>query len=945
MTFDRLERVSEVLEAALGVRPAEREAYLDEACAGDAALRHEVESLLAAHEAAGTRFLERPPASGRPEHDAGPPQPMQPGRLVGPYRIVDEIGRGGMGEVFRAVRADGQYEKRVALKIVRAGYGTSALLERFRQERQILASLDHPGIARLLDGGTTTEGVPYLVMELVDGMPIDRFCEARGLDIPGRLRLVLSVCDAVQYAHQRLVVHRDLKPDNILVTAEGAPKLLDFGIARLLDATGQADVTLLRPFTPAYASPEQIRGDPVTTATDVYSLGVVLYHLLTGRGPYRADARTPVALAAAITNEEPERPSLTAEDARAFGARTLRGDLDAIVLKALRKEPEQRYASVERLAEDIRRHLAGLPVLARKGSWRYLTGKAVRRHRVAASAAALVLLTLVGGIVVTTREARIAEANRRRAETRFNDVRALANSLIFEVHDSIQNLPGATRARQLILQRSLHYLDSLASEAGDDAGLQRELATAYGRIASLQGDPQDPNLGDTAGARASLEKLLALREGLARSRQATHADQVALAVAYLDYGDFLSGSADNVASAFGYCQKAVAILEREAAERPGDNEVGVESTRAYTALGEYQVGEGVQGTVGSTSEGVAALQKALALAEGVLQRSPDSLKLRSQEAVIDAVLGDAMLKLGDRPRALDYYRSSLDTMRTLDPRAENVRIQSNMSVVTAKIGDAFQIDGKFEDAIRSYTEARTLAARLVALDPHNEVLQRQLLAASDELGSALVESGRVDEGLTYIRESLAAAEAEPAQSSLVQMMQGVIHESLAEALERQGHAGAAAEEYRISKARLGAVLAGGATDARTRVYVANASQRLAAALISLGRLDEAEHEYEEALAALEPLSRDHPDDQEILYSLAEAYTGQGNVSAARAARLPMRDARVGQWREAADRFRQSLDIWSRIPNPAHVSTSGLNVTVPSEVSKRLALATAEGGRA
>ncbi len=309
MIPERWQQVREILDQAIGLDAAQRPSYLEAACAGDTDLRREVESLLLSHERAGSVFLKNPAADLKSALGSDSHKSSRVGRRIGVYQIVEQIGHGGMGEVYRATRADGQYDKQVAIKLVRVGLDTPALLERFRNERQILASLDHPNIARLYDGGTTQDGVPYLVMELIEGTPIDQYCEEHALDIPARLDLFSHVCAAVQYAHQRLVIHRDIKPGNILVTAEGVPKLLDFGIAKMLDSPAGSETTLLRPMTPEYASPEQVRGEPITTATDVYSLGIVLYRLLTGRSPYAESTRTPLELARAICEVEPLRPS------------------------------------------------------------------------------------------------------------------------------------------------------------------------------------------------------------------------------------------------------------------------------------------------------------------------------------------------------------------------------------------------------------------------------------------------------------------------------------------------------------------------------------------------------------------------------------------------------------------------------------------------------------
>ncbi len=307
MNQERWKQVREVLDKAINVSPAELPAFLDRACPEDPELRAEVESLLQSHLEAGTGFLEGAPI----DLNAHPTPESKPrvGRRVGVYQILEQIGEGGMGEVYRAIRADGQYDKEVAIKFVRAGLDSTSVVERFRHERQVLASLDHPNIARLFDGGTTEDGIPYLVMELIEGTPIDEYCDANQLSVTERLRLFLQVCSAIQYAHQRLVIHRDIKPGNILVTKDGVPKLLDFGIAKILDPAATSKATLINPMTPEYASPEQVRGETITTATDVYSLGVVLYQLLTGRSPYPRDTRAPHEFARAICEHEPERPS------------------------------------------------------------------------------------------------------------------------------------------------------------------------------------------------------------------------------------------------------------------------------------------------------------------------------------------------------------------------------------------------------------------------------------------------------------------------------------------------------------------------------------------------------------------------------------------------------------------------------------------------------------
>jgi eukaryotic-like serine/threonine-protein kinase len=505
MSTERWQQLEDLFHAALDRAPADREAFVVGACGGDAGLRQEVERLLHADEQA-SRFVAQAAADVQRVAATVPAD----GRQIGAYRIVRELGRGGMGTVYLGERADAQFQMRVAIKVIKRGMDTDAVLQRFRHERQILAGLEHSNIARLLDGGTTGEGVPYFVMEYVDGQPIDEYCRAHRLPIGERLELFRQVCAAVAYAHQNLVVHRDIKPTNILVTSERVPKLLDFGIAKLLAADG-GDITVATEFgrhamTPQYASPEQLRGERVTTVSDVYALGVLLYELLTGSRPYEVTHKSPDDIPQIVADTEVVKPSAMAARRDDHGtSRRLRGDLDTIVITAMRKDPAERYASVALFAEDVGRHIEGLPVVARGDSWTYRTGRFVRRRKLGVAAAAAIVITLIGGVIATSWQARVATAERARAERRFNDVRKLANSVLFDYHDAIEELPGATPVRERLVTDALTYLDSLAAEASGDPALQRELAAAYDRVGSILGKPYAPNLGNGKGALESYQ--------------------------------------------------------------------------------------------------------------------------------------------------------------------------------------------------------------------------------------------------------------------------------------------------------------------------------------------------------------------------------------------------------------------------------------------------------
>ncbi|MEM7356684.1 MAG: serine/threonine-protein kinase, partial [Acidobacteriota bacterium] len=441
MTPERWQRLKEIFSQAAALPPEGREAFLAQSCGDDSAMRHEVESMLESDRETATldddnpivRFLGHTLPSG----------PFQE-RRFGSYRAVGEIGRGGMAVVYAAVRDDDQYHQQVAIKLIKRGMDTDAIIARFRQERQILAHLVHPNIARLLDGGLTEDGLPYLVMEHIEGLPIHLYCERNQLTTAERLQLFRTVCAAVHFAHQKLVVHRDLKPSNILVADDGEPKLLDFGIAKLLAPDSAisalaATVEGRAPMTPEYASPEQVRGEPTSTSSDTYALGVLLYQLLTGQRPYRLERLSPQEMERAICEQEPDKPStaIIRESTEVSPASTgsgskilspsrtgssaklrreLAGDLDNIVMMALQKLPERRYSSVDQLSEDIRRHLEGLPVLARQDTFAYRAGKFIRRHRWGVIAASLIFASLVAGIAATTWQARQASRQRTTAE-------------------------------------------------------------------------------------------------------------------------------------------------------------------------------------------------------------------------------------------------------------------------------------------------------------------------------------------------------------------------------------------------------------------------------------------------------------------------------------------------------------------------------------------------
>ena len=805
MTPDRWRAVDAAFDAALGLDPAARAAFLGDTFAGDPALVAEVEALLGAHEGAGA-FLESPPqlaaflaessafahpASGDGAADEGTPaeddaaDPLL-GRRVGPYRLAGVLGRGGMGAVYLAERADGAFRQRVALKLVRDGLASPDALRRFRQERSVLARLDHAGIARLVDGGVTDGGLPFLAMEVVAGEPLTRYAERHALGVDARLGLFLQVCEAVAYAHRHLVVHRDLKPSNILVADDerAAPhvKLLDFGIAKLLDdpdADGP-DVgdlhtrTGAQMMTPAYAAPEQIAGGAVTTATDVYALGVLLYELLTGRRPAPAratpDETGPARPSAAVltrpsaaTRFGPARPASAPPAAGTLPPpagtdalrlrRRLAGDLDTICLKALQAAPERRYPSADALAGDVRRHLAGLPVHARPDTAGYRLRSFVRRHRVGVAAFALVCASVVGGAGVALYQARVATTARVRAET---EVLKASTAVSF-----LESLfaQGEGRLEDRTARSLLDQGERRAAELRDDPD-------AHARVLGLLG-----GIYRTTGDFGPAERLL--RAALAVRERALSPGDLLLADARFDLG-YLLDEADRLAEAdslyrlaldarrarldaadgpvvFGTFSRAHALLRRgRTAEAEGLFRASLEGAERMTEPEERDSHtsnalQGVAATLarrGEFAEAEALAARALALM--LARYGPD-----------DAASGAAWLHYGRRlrdaghlARADTALRRGQATFERLFPAGHPWRAGADF-----ERGVSLRRLGRAADA-RPYLERALSAERALGRGP-------RVAAALGELGGLLADAGRPADAEPLLREALALRERYP----------------------------------------------------------------------------------------------------------------------------------------------------------------------------------------
>lgn len=675
------------------------------------------------------------------------------GKQIGHYKIMHEIGRGGMGVVYEAARHD--FNQKVALKVIKRGMDTDFILRHFQNERQILASLSHPNIARLLDGGTTDDGLPYFVMEFIDGEPLLKFCDANLYSVEERLKLFREICSAVSYAHQNLIVHKDLKPSNILITQDGTPKLLDFGIAKIINSESEgltaASGDFVRLFTPEYASPEQIRGERITTSSDVYSLGVILYELLSGHNPFRRKNQTSHEWLQIICETLPERPS-DAVTARHGDAETqedrqkerrrerettpkseirnpklLRGDLDNIILKALQKDPTRRYLSVQELSEDIQRNLVGLPVTAQADSFSYRASKFVKRHRVGVFAGLLVFLSLVAGISATVWEAYRANQERAKAEKRFNDVRKLANSVVFEYHDGIAKLAGSTAIRKKMVKDALEYLDNLSAESGNDTELKRELAKAYVKVGDVQGNPYFSNLGNIDGAVESYQKASAIRKELFQANPADAELKNDLADSYNTLGDIYWAKGNNEESLADY-QKAQKIYEELAAADSQNQHYQAGIAYCLNGIGH------VQTQLSDYKNAQNAYEKALKIRQNILATDPNNVENRESVSGTYLKLGDSDMDNEDTQNALTNFEKGYDILTELsktDPN--NERILRKLALADGRLARVYTQLKQDENAVEFDNKALEREKKLAEIDPNDTQIQTQVATTYQNL--------------------------------------------------------------------------------------------------------------------------------------------------------------------------------------------------------------------
>jgi len=901
MTPERWQRIRTLFDSAIEAEPTQRESWLREHCPEDEDLRREVLRLLASDEKANGSLANQV-AQGVVEFFAAEETPAT--RMAGPYRLLRELGRGGMGAVYLGERADGQYEGEVAVKLLRPGMDTEFFLARFKRERQALARLQHPNIARLIDSGTSDDGLPYIVMERVEGVAINDYVRNQRLSTEQILRLFLGVCRAVSHAHQRLIVHRDLKPRNILVEPNGTPRLLDFGICKLLeDLPGAETSTSAELMTPAYASPEQVRGETITVASDIYALGAVLYELLTGRPPHQIEKPTPQNIYRAVCEDEVRVPSGIAE----AGLSRWQSDLDTILLKALQKDPRRRYESVEQFAEDIRRVLENEPVLARPDTMTYRAGKFVRRHTAAVAVTLGIVLALSVGLVAYARQARLARQQAAEA-------RSLANAMMFSIHDQIRNLPGSLAARESLVRTGLQYLDQLAVSVSNDASLRNDLASAYLRMGEIQGSALESNRGDTEGSLASFRKGLAVLEPEGKDRGA---DLVRMEILRRIA---LGIETRNSAAALEDIERSIQIGASLRARYPDDETVSKQVARAYGSAGlVFRRTQNTRRVIESSRAQREVLAK-------ILERHPEDRDARGEAANALTNLGTAQASVGQLREAKKSFEQTIADWETLSREApHDVAFRRNLMLSYSHLGDvlgnpafpnlkdtkgaqqafvkmvetAEQLHRASPDSQRAAVDLGMALARLTSLpgssdldqcdrsiklleaalarDPRNATIGANAAAQHERAGDLLAEKGDTVAAKTQYTAALKLLQPNPPQLQSIRTVISV-HRKLAEQAARRGESSTALQLARK------AVEAGESAATRAKAPViklnrAKAYEAMSSVLSLLGQPEEAERWAQNAGKAYRELAGEDPASAPIAFEMERFLKSRPRVPA------------------------------------------------------------------
>ena len=701
--------VEELFHRVCEMSPIQQQEFLNKLKKNKPAVAKEVKSMLESHLTAGS-FLEESILDERF---------ISKSERIGPWKILDEIGKGGMSTVYLAQRDDGTFDREVAVKFLHGMMPGGEMYRRMLAEQKILARLQHKNIAQLYDAGITDNGRPYFILEFIDGTSLMEWCNKRKLDFDERLTIFEQVCEAVQFAHQRLIVHRDLKPGNILIDQEGTVKLLDFGIAKILESDAEEESPITRTglflMTPEYASPEQVKNSAITTATDVYQLGLLLCELLTGSLPYDIDGQKPLEAGAVIIGKEPTKPSTLVKTAQAEPQirdyspkklkKRIKGDIDNIVLKALRKEPERRYDSASQMLEDIRRYRKNLPVSARPEDSLYRSKKFIQRNRTIVASAATILVVLIASLIYSQNQARTAERERENAQQGFEIIQELSGTLIFDIYDNISELPGSTPSREIIVEKALVYLDQLAANTTPDENLHLYLAEAYRKIGDVQGNPTNANLG--------------------LHKEALQSYQTAL--------NYLTPIVENNLENLN-AQESLAMLHGRISD--------------------------VYRTLGNLSESREQMIQSLERYDDLRNQAPDNPHIVRSFALANIKMGDLMgnpnfTSLEMPVRALDYYAEGEEILKPLYESNPDDGFNTRLlGLVYERFGDIYSYQGSFDEAADYFEDSMELRKKLAEMDPSNNEALRDEAVAYEKLADVHQQNGNLNEALTNYSKSM-----------------------------------------------------------------------------------------------------------------------------------------------------------------------------------------------
>lgn len=743
--MNRWNEIKTVLDAALKKSPQQRDEFIKTICGADTDLQSQVESYLK-YDSVEEDFLE--------ENIFLSIEPNQEkhtnfiGKRIGKYKIACELGAGGMGVVFLAERDDGDFEQTVAVKLLGKGLFSKAIRERFFQERKILAALRHKNIAALIDGGTTAEGIPFLIMEYIEGKPLTEYVKTNNLSLSERLQIFYKICDAVSFAHRNLIVHRDLKPANILIKKNGEPKLLDFGIAKLLsDEKTDLTNTRHRVFTPEYASPEQINGETVTTASDIYELGIILYELLTGLKPFEENySKNPTGIWNFPSRENPPRPSYIVNnksaDKNSINSKILKGDLDTIILKALKFNPEDRYASVEKFAEDLQRYEKGLPVSARPETIFYRTGKFVSRNALSIGVLALNLLIIFVGSFIIFRQTVLARQSESRAAERLANLRNITNSLLFELNDEIGQSP--TKARFNLAEKSSKYLDDLAEKSNGDSSVWFDLAVAYLKLGDLQGRPYQPNIGKTKAALESYRKSLNLLGNIYKKNPSDEKIKIELAKAHEHLGHLLGIRFKDWKPAGENLLKSIQLREEVLAKEPTDFKRRAALSDSYLYYSDIYLGyqKNVNGKANDYEGFYQLTKEALEIRKSLYEEAPDDKKIKRDLAQSYQRMANAVSYMNfdgaAKKEVLFCHQQSLKLREELAKSlSANIRDQRNLADQLMMMSDFLVSIGKLEEAEKNLRQSQKIFYSLTLVDNFDAEAQYDLGNADWRLGRVL----------------------------------------------------------------------------------------------------------------------------------------------------------------------------------------------------------------